>query len=253
VRGSDNHTVRWYKNPGHDNDGWEKFKAGSAGSSTHGHVPDGIRIADIDGDGDGDIVVAEEAWASDAEIARAMWFEQTGDPRNESSWVKHELIKAKSLNNMDVADMDGDGDPDIVLGEHRYDPRRTLILENRANGADWVVHEVDRGKEGHIGARVFDLDGDGDFDIVTQGFDQIAMLHMWRNDADPPVAARPRTEPGAGMDQSSLSPGMTTPLWDLRGRLIYSGGGLSSRSGSPMASDGVLVAPGTKLRLRAGR
>ncbi len=55
--------------------------------------------------------------------------------------------------------------------------------ENVTNGTSWISHQVDLGKESHLGTRVADLDGDGDFDIVSIAWDNFQFLHVWRNDA----------------------------------------------------------------------
>jgi len=44
------------------------------------------------------------------------------------------------------------------------------------------MHEIDRGKESHLGARLFDLDADGDLDLVSHAWDRWQDLHLWRND-----------------------------------------------------------------------
>jgi hypothetical protein len=43
---------------------------------------------------------------------------------------------------------------------------------------------IDRGKEGHLGTQLADLDNDGDLDIVSTAWDDYPLLHIWRNNAD---------------------------------------------------------------------
>jgi hypothetical protein len=87
-----------------------------------------------------------------------------------------------SLNNLDVADMDGDGDLDLVTNEHKGPDQTTMIFENDGAGT-FTKRVVDRGKEGHLGTQVADMDGDGDLDIVSPAWDAHQNLHLWRNDA----------------------------------------------------------------------
>jgi hypothetical protein len=82
---------------------------------------------------------------------------------------------------MSVADVDGDGGADIVTGEHRG-AKRVIVWRNRGHGAQWTADEVDSGKESHLGAQVADLDGDGDLDILSIGWDDYKVFHLWRND-----------------------------------------------------------------------
>ncbi len=90
-----------------------------------------------------------------------------------------------TTNGLDVADMDGDGDVDLVTGEHRG-TKKVSIWENVGPTADgdveWLEHPVSDGIESHLGARVWDLDGDGDLEIVSIGFDVPERLDLWIND-----------------------------------------------------------------------
>jgi hypothetical protein len=88
------------------------------------------------------------------------------------------------LNNLDVADMDLDGDFDIITCEHKG-PKgqfRLQVFENDGMGR-FTEHLADRGKESHLGARVADMDNDGDLDIVSAAWDAWSYLHLWRNDS----------------------------------------------------------------------
>ena len=89
-----------------------------------------------------------------------------------------------------LADIDRDGDVDLVLAEHRGD-RRIAVWENDGRGA-FRERRVGRGVESHLGARLADLDGDGDLDLVSIAYDDFAGLHLWRNSAIPPREAERR-------------------------------------------------------------
>jgi hypothetical protein len=112
-----------------------------------------------------------------------MWYRQPADPMS-SEWQRHIVVTQYTTNGMDVGDLDGDGDPDLVTGEHRG-RRRVAIWENLGSAPDgivtWREHVVDEGKESHLGARIADLDGDGDFEIVSIGWDEPQYLHLWVN------------------------------------------------------------------------
>lgn len=73
---------------------------------------------------------------------------------------------------LDVADLDGDGDLDLVVGEHTNPAEpgmRALVYENTGGGA-WVPHEIHVGDEHHDGMQLVDLDRDGDLDVVSIGW-----------------------------------------------------------------------------------
>jgi hypothetical protein len=81
-----------------------------------------------------------------------------------------------------AADRDGDGTMDVVLSSSQgtADLRRVVVWRNNGKGA-FERHEVWREREGHLGTRAHDLDGD--LDIVRIGCDGGDHAWPWRNDA----------------------------------------------------------------------
>jgi hypothetical protein len=172
------HMVIWYENPGNGRGDWK----GRLVSET-AFAPDRIVIAEINGDSHPDIVVSEERSPGPDPDASCYWFEQPGDPKSQT-WNKHVVVTEYSLNNLDVADMDRDGDFDIITCEHKgpKGKQKLQIFENDGKG-DFKEHIAGRGKESHLGALVADMDNDGDLDIVSAAWDNYQYLHLWRNDA----------------------------------------------------------------------
>jgi hypothetical protein len=171
--------IAWWRNPGDGSPDWSIFEIGGVIAE----VPDRIEAADVNGDGRPDIIVTEERFNLPAPDLNTFWFEAPADPTS-GGWTRHTVATQYSTNSLGVADMDRDGDLDIVTGEHKGTLDVT-IWENDGDGATWTAHPVDTGHESHIGTRLADLDGDGDLDIVSQAFDAYQQLHLWRNDAEP--------------------------------------------------------------------
>ncbi|WP_287205227.1 VCBS repeat-containing protein [Mesorhizobium sp.] len=142
--------------------------------------PDRVSVADLDADGRTDIVVSEEN--GQADHAKAYWWRNPGDLR--PNWEQQEITSRGSLNSLSVADMNDDGRPDLVMGEHRGALR--LSLWRNLGGGRFIEQLVDEGVESHLGARTVDLDGDGDREIVSIGWDAPHAIHVLLNDATVP-------------------------------------------------------------------
>jgi hypothetical protein len=166
----------WWENPGSLEGKWTKHAAGKTE-----HAIDRVKIADINGDQKLDIVISEERWPGLEADGSLYWFAGPQNVKN-GDWTRHTIITQYSMNNLDVADLDRDGDTDIVTNEHKGPDLHLQIWENDGKGA-FTKHVIDTGKEMHLGAQLVDLDGDGDLDIIGHAWDNYQYLHLWRNDA----------------------------------------------------------------------
>lgn len=157
----------WLRNDGNT---WSKHRLTSSPDA-----PDRNALADINGDGRLDAVVGYEAISKPGKLA---WYSHTGDPTAE--WQGHPIATVVGPMSLGVGDMDGDGDLDVVVGEHNLtDPvrARMLVFENAdGSGTSWVEHLVYVGDEHHDGAHLVDLDKDGDLDIVSIGWSHSSVL-----------------------------------------------------------------------------
>ena len=149
--------------------------------SNSGGSPDRNELADINGDGRLDAVIGYEAISTAGKLA---WYEQPSSAT--SLWTEHivanDIVGPMSL---DVADMDKDNDYDIIVGEHNLSnpaSARLYVLESKGQGSSWTKHLVYTGDEHHDGARVVDIDGDGDKDIVSIGWGHSKVL-LYENTA----------------------------------------------------------------------
>lgn len=133
------------------------------------------------------------------EKAEVGWFESPSNPRDLSAWKWHSLRPVGWLMSLKLADMDGDGDADLLLTDRRKERRGVLWLENP--GADhvqepWREHMVGLTDEGDpMFLHYADLDGDGLKDIlvaVKPNFIKVfRRLDSQGNFAEPQVIAFP--------------------------------------------------------------
>ena len=132
-------------------------------------LPDRNRLADMDGDGDLDAVVGFQAISVPGDI---VWYESES-PR-ERQWAEHVVGSIVGPMSLSVADLDGDGDLDIVAGEHNLDEPEDaalwLFTNTSGDGRRWQRDLIHRGDEHHDGAELIDIDGDGDLDVLSIGW-----------------------------------------------------------------------------------
>lgn len=165
--------IAWWRNPGDGSADWQRRDVANVPSMVY---PDRVAVADLDGDGRPDIVVSEENGQTDH--AKAYWWRNPGDIR--LNWEQQEITSRGSLNSLSVADMNDDGRPDLVMGEHRGALR--VSLWRNLGGGRFIEQLVGEDVESHLGARTVDLDGDGDREIVSIGWDAPQAIHVLRND-----------------------------------------------------------------------
>ncbi len=131
--------------------------------------PDRNVLADMNGDGLLDAVVGFEAINKPGKLA---WYQQPED-LNEP-WSEHLVATPVGPMSLSVADLDDDGDFDLVVGEHNYqepDSAKLIIFENLdGQSARWQQHVVFTGDEHHDGALAVDIDRDGDWDVISIGW-----------------------------------------------------------------------------------
>lgn len=186
---------------------------------------EGMCLADVDGDGDID-VVNDNAWfenpgnpntanwtkrtftgsesgvksaagdingdgymdvvLSKAEGVGIWYFIGPADPKTQT-WTKYTLSSTREGNHtMRLDDFDLDGDLDILTAEHHeLGDHLVTIYENDGTGLSWTEHIIS--SNGSHNAWSGDLDGDRLPDVVGKNFDGANPLQIWYNTLDFPT------------------------------------------------------------------
>ncbi len=162
--------VHWYENPGDGAGDWGAPHIVPASLFD----PDTIAFGDFDGDGDGDLMVADNY----NEYFYLLRYD--GGP-----WIESALDLGTGVNELRVVDVDGDGDLDVLNGQ----PRAAVLMRNLGDGL-FGYEELINSDNLIVNFRldVGDMDADGDEDLVAvSGQDGYGILYF-ENDGGEYVA-----------------------------------------------------------------
>ena len=150
------HKVAWYKNT----DGRGTFGKQQI-ITTDVYEARSVFTADLDGDGDMDVLSASDV---DNKIA---WYENTDGT---GTFGKQQVItiEAEGAKSAYTADLDGDGDMDVVSASHKYTDDKIAWYENiDGTGTFGEQQVISTEADGAKSVFTADLDGDGDMDVLS--------------------------------------------------------------------------------------
>ncbi len=152
--------LAWYRNNGGALT-WTKTTIDTTGCSD-------VKIADLDDDGDNDLVYTVYYYNNDG----IYWRENTGTVSS-PSWSARKSIDNQVAYPMqvDVADIDGDGDLDVGTASYQWSGGGVYVFDNaNGDGSSWTTTQVDSGLKYGWDFQFYDIDGDGDQDCAATGY-----------------------------------------------------------------------------------
>jgi len=163
--------IAWFENNG-TGGGWERHDVNSTGEL---YYPYACYPVDIDGDGNMDVLGAENSTTYNR---ICLWLNTDGTG---IVWEMH--IIADDLYSprcICAADVDGDGDNDIVAGD--FGPEGQIVwYENQGMSGAWPAHVVSSAEDCYD-LHTVDIDQDGDIDILSANWWTNNELNLWEND-----------------------------------------------------------------------
>ena len=167
----DDDKIAWYENLGEAIFGVQQV------ISTEAKGPNTIYSADLDGDGDMDILSAS---ASNADFDnRVAWYENDGDGNFEALETIHYETFGNGANDVFAADLDGDGDLDVLSSTNVIEAfwdDKIAWYENEGDGNFGPEQEITDDIDGANGVYAADLDGDGDQDVLSTALNDFEIV-----------------------------------------------------------------------------
>ncbi|MBM4004804.1 MAG: DUF1080 domain-containing protein [Planctomycetes bacterium] len=174
-------TAGWWESPASQKGGeWRFHPADFGGPAAQ------MYVFDFDGDGDSDVL------SSSAHQRGIWWHEQLA----EDKWVTHEIDnRIAQTHALCLADINGDGLPDIVTGKRYYahngrDPGEDepavlfwFELVREAGKSHWIPHRIDDDSGVGTQFEVVDMNADGALDVIVANKKGIFYFEQTRRSA----------------------------------------------------------------------
>jgi len=134
-----------------------------------------VYVADMNGDGCADVLLSHSERAG----YPVSWYE--ADKSDKDTWKEHIIDTVDFCHTLQAADMDLDGDIDVVTGEMEKsdDPDQIIIFLNEHDALHWKKQVITN--TGIYSGKVGDIGNDGDPDIIgNRNYDR-PPIELWEN------------------------------------------------------------------------
>jgi hypothetical protein len=139
----------------------------------------GVAATDMNRDGRMDVLLAPAESSG-----KLIWYAAPADPRR-GIWQPHVISDDIShAHTFKVADMDNDGDLDVVTAEMEQSPRKRIrVHRNQGDALKWKEQIL--AETGSHNIRVADIGRDGDMDVIGANWgqrdDSYSPVELWEN------------------------------------------------------------------------
>lgn len=148
--------ARWKDSEGNKVFVWKRSSDGSWAKCAIDCPPgEGLALGDIDNDGKLEVIIGGRWYKAPGDILHEPWVEHVF-----AAWPEDAVVK--------VADINKDGRPDVLLtkteGHHRIS---WFEVPSNPGKEEWIEHVIDSSIDSAHSLAVWDMDGDGNLDIIT--------------------------------------------------------------------------------------
>jgi hypothetical protein len=161
---------------------WQKVEVVTAEDNVH--FPGLTTLADVDGDGDLDVMLPAGFFVcrfdkNVKECGAIAWFENTLGSKlgaaagTEGRFVRHDIVPKGDpyfYHQLEFVDFDGDGIKDMVTSGEQTTGAKTVWFKGTTTADRFETTPRLIAEGGGSFPRVFDIDGDGDLDVVSAEF-----------------------------------------------------------------------------------